>query len=966
MSLSASSLVPSMTSIEGTTIDSCLFPTAHPSLSLPKIIGKDMTISEIKSLINALRSETQLDSISPESLGALLIKIIDFVESTASISPLSKIAPLSDTSLLPEYPNASEKATLYLIDGDLFIYSENKWQNVGNIRGPQGDKGDKGADGVVLDEQTLSLIENPDDLEGKTSEQKATMIPDGNFLDALLNGAITPIFKKTGYRIVYTDSIRGYYYATATQSVFIYDVTALQGKTVKFTRRRVANSYSWALVSDYEQIPSSNNLETWNSILISSSGQVSSADSTPTTTSIVVPEGHEHIYLCVSLLTSAGCTAYDNDGALLKQLENKQDALTFDNIPTEHSVNPVTSDGIYNAIKPVVGVTGILLPVFTKAGYRIVYSGSARGYYYAQSSASTVVFDVSALQGKKVSCKQTRQNNAYAYAFVTDHTLIPTSNNLDAWNEIYITGLRETTSAASTYITRTLTVPSGHDSVFLCVCQINSYPVEVIDLDAVVEPLTIAELQKLRTNNSAQNITTLPMKLGLPKITSVKYDYNVIIGYGQSLAAGGGIQAEDLPQDENALMFYLKYSSTNNYILTKNLETIKCTGSTSESQDFPPNASATVDFAKLYRLKTGDTQRKFVHICPAQGSMTIAQLMDFNRYKTVDTNEFYFPNLDTGYASVRPYYAFKRMLTRLKEIADAQGKTVGVIAVNWNQGEADYGNQTGTPATSTTDYNCNGSIEEYTARLRALHDDMWEDMQEILGQTEEPAWFIAQCSGQFVKTSFNINKALIDICDGKKYFETFSTYPVPNRDDGHPSGNGYRWYGEYLAKAMADVLLRNIYPDLMRVRKVVAHENSVEIYCFVPNPPMRVETNMLAEMSNYGFALRTTADAAIAIAGVKMDNDVIKITTASPLTIGQTVSVQYASYYSSGKNISSIRGAGNICDSDKYNANFNCMAEISSSVEYAPLNEDGNPLVGSPYPLYNFLQPFKIEVEVQE
>ena len=43
-----------------------------------------MDISNLTSLINALRAETQEDSITPESLGALLQRIVDVLGDAAS------------------------------------------------------------------------------------------------------------------------------------------------------------------------------------------------------------------------------------------------------------------------------------------------------------------------------------------------------------------------------------------------------------------------------------------------------------------------------------------------------------------------------------------------------------------------------------------------------------------------------------------------------------------------------------------------------------------------------------------------------------------------------------------------------------------------------------------------------------------------------------------------------------------
>ena len=115
-----------------------------------------MTIAEIKSLIAALRSETRTDSISPDSLGAILDKIID---SLSSLSPLDKIARLENTGELPESPSNEEQKTLFLVNMHLYAYEDGIWQDCGSIQGPQGIQGvpgERGMDGAVLDGVTLA------------------------------------------------------------------------------------------------------------------------------------------------------------------------------------------------------------------------------------------------------------------------------------------------------------------------------------------------------------------------------------------------------------------------------------------------------------------------------------------------------------------------------------------------------------------------------------------------------------------------------------------------------------------------------------------------------------------------------------------------------------------------------------------------------------------------------------------
>ena len=144
-----------------------------------------MTIQELKFLISALRAETQEDSVSPDSLGALLIKIVDLIEGVTSLSPLKRIDIIASTSLLPQNPNSEEKSTLYLVDGDLYVYKDNHWQNAGTIRGPQGLPGENGADGVLLDPEATAIFDELSSLDGKTAAQKHAMVPSGRVIDTI-------------------------------------------------------------------------------------------------------------------------------------------------------------------------------------------------------------------------------------------------------------------------------------------------------------------------------------------------------------------------------------------------------------------------------------------------------------------------------------------------------------------------------------------------------------------------------------------------------------------------------------------------------------------------------------------------------------------------------------------------------------------------------------------------------------
>ena len=84
-----------------------------------------MTQSELSQLIAALRVETQQNAVSPDSLGAILEKMVERIEQASAISPLDRVITLSSTGLLPDSPSADEMRTLYLINGQSTYLKEN-------------------------------------------------------------------------------------------------------------------------------------------------------------------------------------------------------------------------------------------------------------------------------------------------------------------------------------------------------------------------------------------------------------------------------------------------------------------------------------------------------------------------------------------------------------------------------------------------------------------------------------------------------------------------------------------------------------------------------------------------------------------------------------------------------------------------------------------------------------------------
>lgn len=67
------------------------------------------------------------------------------------------LGSLTDTDKLPQTGN---KGDAYLIDGNLYVWTGSKWENVGNIKGPKGDPGQNGADGKDGVSPTLNVSWN--------------------------------------------------------------------------------------------------------------------------------------------------------------------------------------------------------------------------------------------------------------------------------------------------------------------------------------------------------------------------------------------------------------------------------------------------------------------------------------------------------------------------------------------------------------------------------------------------------------------------------------------------------------------------------------------------------------------------------------------------------------------------------------------------------------------------------------
>lgn len=147
-------------------------------------------------------------------------------------------------------------------------------------------------------------------------------------------------------------------------------------------------------------------------------------------------------------------------------------------------------------------------------------------------------------------------------------------------------------------------------------------------------------------------------------------------------------------------------------------------------------------------------------------------------------------------------------------------------------------------------------------------------------------------------------------------------YVLPqNADRIHLTNLGYRWLGEYYAKAYWRKTILGQAWDCLRPLSTSVSGSVITITFHVPVPPMVFDTTLVSNTQNYGFTYGDTPT----ITGVSITNDgtgtnvgVVQITLSGPPVNTSNMTVEYA-----GGAMSSPRG--NLRDSDavvSLNGNF--------------------------------------------
>ena len=449
---------------------------------------------------------------------------------------------------------------------------------------------------------------------------------------------------------------------------------------------------------------------------------------------------------------------------------------------------------------------------------------------------------------------------------------------------------------------------------------------ELIDLDYIRENIN----ESFNSNDYHQS------KIGILDYQDFgKTDYSQIIMYGQSLSMGweapeaittANVAGNFMIGDKVAI----RHGNNGQNVLNPLIST------TATSCGENPTVAAVNAFSKLFRRFKKDVN--IIATSCGEGGQSIERLS--KEQNGGSTSNLY--NVE-----------FLNALNRTKATVDSLGKTVSCSAIIFMQGEYNYVGTSGQGMTPSTDATQDRAT--YKALLLQLKNNMQTDIMTKYGQSEKPLFFIYMVAGSYIsRVDMSINMAQVEFAqENDDVFLLNPTYGVPDYGGGHLSTNGYRWYGEMIAKSLSKTFIDNERFFPVMPKNFTLTSNTLTIDFLVPNAPLVFDTWTKESIANYGFIVRKN-DSAIAITNIEIKGSSVVLTTSADLSTGK-IEVAYAGQGSN--------GSGNLRDSDTWKSMYTYYDDRISSPSkrenYTPLDKvGGSAIYGKNYPMYNWCANF--------
>lgn len=338
---------------------------------------------------------------------------------------------------------------------------------------------------------------------------------------------------------------------------------------------------------------------------------------------------------------------------------------------------------------------------------------------------------------------------------------------------------------------------------------------------------------------------------------------------------------------------------------------------------------------KLHNLRKGvmDDSISFVASSSGVGGRTIAQLT-----KGASPNIW---NVLVGHSQAA------------KANASSEGKTYGVGALVWLQGENDYPSST---------------RQAHKAALAQLWSDFKVDVAAgVAAQPLPPVMLMYQTGASFTSdgngmdTALAVGQAQLEFSEeNSDVYLVGPVYPYTDKHtsptaNGHLDSNGYRWWANMAAKVAYKVLeLRQGWKPLSP-RNVAVAGRKLSIDFHVPEPPLAFDTPYLSytptDFADKGFTVRDSIGV-VPVSSVRIVFDTIVELTLSRDLVGAAY-IRYAdkTYHD---------GNGCLRDSDSFVAPDRYVYQAGSG-QYPEANIAE--LVDKPYPMHNWCVAFNLKIQ---
>jgi|LSQX01.1.fsa_nt_gb hypothetical protein len=354
-------------------------------------------------------------------------------------------------------------------------------------------------------------------------------------------------------------------------------------------------------------------------------------------------------------------------------------------------------------------------------------------------------------------------------------------------------------------------------------------------------------------------------------------------------------------------------------------------------------------------------KKEFVGSCFGAGGMSIAQLMsNMRQTEIMAERSLHYAIDDSGRWKV-----FTQGLQNCRAAAENAGKYIRCPAIVYMQGERDFLSDemlSERQGSSPRAYACGNDRALYRKYMYRLKEDMQHEVVKAYGQPERPLFFIYQCSARFITTNqMQIVRAQQEFAaENDDVVLLPAYYPFPHYESGHLSSNGYRWYAEYIARALFRAVYMQKPCSPLFVDNVRMHGGRIILRIGQAVQPLVMDAFTLPAAHQNGFAVFSD-NAEIPIDNISLcGNEIILSLKAEPPKAAQ-LEICYAGLPTGGR--------GNIRDSAagvSHNLYADDTADTGQSglsrIVYRPTDAEGNPLAGRPYPLHNWLSPFCVRI----